>query len=254
MTSTESRLAESIRARLASMPAAAFDCVHLWQLDVASSDCTDQRRFAALDSSERVRAAGIRLDRDRRTFRVARATLRALLGAYLARPPRTLTIGYGACGKPHLMPCENASELQFSVAHSGGRILYAVTRARDVGVDVERVRHIANLSSVARTILTPDEYAAWSRLNDRERVSSLYLAWVRKEAVLKGLGCGLVMRPSRIEVTLARDALFAPTIRAECETRRSWRLYGVNQQDGWVAALALEGVTDAAVVVARFAE
>ena len=251
MTSTERRLSENVRVRLASMPAAALDCVHLWQLDVGSSECTDQSRFGTLDSSERVRAAGFRLDRDRRTFSVARTTLRALLGAYLARPPRTVTIGRGAYGKPHLVPCENASELEFSVAHSGGRILYAVTRARAVGVDVERVRHLANLSSVARTILTPDECASWSGLSERERVSSLYLAWVRKEAVLKGLGCGLAMRPSRIEVTLALAARSALVLRAEGETRRSWRLFGVNQQGGWVAAIALEGVSDATVVVAR---
>lgn len=243
--------ADWIESRLAAMPAAAADCVHLWQLDCGSVAASDESCFALLSPGERSRATGFLLDHDRRLYTIGRATLRLLLGAYLERAPRAVTIGRGAFGKPHVAPCENASGLEFNMAHSGGRIVYAVTRTRAVGVDLERLRPIADPSSVARVMLTRDEWGAWSGLDDRQRVAALFLAWVRKEAVLKGLGCGLAVRPSRLEVSPARGASPISIIPAECGAHHAWLLGDVHQRRGWATALALEGPSAAAVIHAR---
>jgi len=206
------------------------------------------RWFSALSSSERERAARIICEQDHRVWVIGRAMLRALLGAYLDRSPSRVVLTHGALGKPRVAPSENASGVEFSVAHSEGRILYAFARRREVGVDVERVRTIARMSSVARAILTRDEWRTWSEAGDRQRVDAFFRAWVRKEAVLKGLGAGLSVRPSRIAVMLERGHARTITLPAECGGQRDWRLLDVRQTCGWATALALEGAADATLI------
>lgn len=249
----DERSAQAIRAHVASLPELALNCVHLWQLDLPSAERVDESDFVCLTSSERDRAAKLCLESDRRTFSFGRATLRTLLGAYLRRSPRMVAIAYGAHGKPHLEPRANPGELQFSVAHSRDRFLYAVTRARAIGVDVQRLRRIADLPSFARAVLTAHELRNWYCLQDGERAAVVFRDWVRKEAILKSFGYGLAVRPSRIDVTHASGTLPATSGSAGGPGgHRSWRLLPIDQNSEWVAALALQGSSDAAVISAGF--
>ncbi len=253
MARPDGRSAQAIQAHVATLPEVALDCVHLWQLDSPPAACVDEGRFDCLTPGERDRAAKLCLESDRRSFSFGRATLRTLLGAYLRRSPRMIAIAYGAHGKPHLEPRANPSELQFSVAHSHGRFLYAVTRARAIGVDVQRLRRIADLPSFARAVLTAQELRNWYRLQDGERAAAVFRDWVRKEAILKSFGCGLTVRPSRIDVTHASGTLPATSVSAGGPGGHpSWRLFPIDQNSGWVAALALQGSPDAAVISAGF--
>lgn len=242
---------DALHTRLASIPAPAVDCVHLWHLDDYSTDLSEARDVRVLTSSERARAARFHLDRDRRSFIAGRTALRDLLGAYLDRPPRSVAIIHGARGKPQLASEDNPAGLDFNVTHSGGHMICAITRLRAVGIDVERVRHLADLPSFARLVLTAEEWEAWSILDSRERLTSCLVAWVRKEAVLKGLGCGLAVRPTDIEVSLACGTLLTPVLPARLSNGRSWYLCDIGAQPGWVGALALEGAAGAMIVETR---
>ena len=76
-----------------------------------------------------------------------------------------------------------------SLARAGDVSVVAVTDAGPVGVDVE-VEGAAELADVADVALHPDERGTL----DPTR------AWVRKEAVLKAYGLGLVVEPSDVRV------------------------------------------------------
>jgi 4'-phosphopantetheinyl transferase len=193
-----------------------------------------------LTVSEQSRAADFLLEIDRRAFIIGRAALRVLLCAYLERAPGDVLLSHTALGKPHVPSAHNGHGIEFSVSHSGGRILFAIARERAVGVDVERVRPLAHPGSLARAMLTPDEWIAWSGLAHSQRVDALFATWTRKEAVLKALGCGLALRPSTLDVTRERGELR--------DMGSSWWLGNVRQKSGWAAALALEGAADARIV------
>ena len=236
---------ENLERRLASMPPVSNECVHLWQLDCETITGGDERCLDALSPSERERATRFLIDCERRVFVVGHAMLRSLLGAYLDRSPGSVTLTRGELGKLELEPDENCGRLEFNVSHSGDRILYAFTRGRRVGIDLERVRPVASLAALARAILTRDEWSSWCEMDESRRRDALFTAWVRKEAVLKGIGCGLRVRPSRIAVSPQRGEPLSVMLPAECAGQRNWQLRDVHPEGGWIAALALEGSSPA---------
>jgi phosphopantetheinyl transferase len=115
-----------------------------------------------LCAEERERAAQIVRERDRVLWARSRGVLRALLGRYLDRDPRTLEFVLGAHGKPALrqragLTAEGpggmgpAGDLRFNMSHSGTLALYSITAGYEVGIDIER----------ARQRYTPEFLRAW---------------------------------------------------------------------------------------------
>lgn len=81
-------------------------------------------------------------------------------------------------GKPILKD----SEWRFNASHSGDYLLVALSRGREVGVDIERVRPVYYRERLVERFF-PDDV-----ITDAE---SFCRAWVRREALLKGIGIGL---------------------------------------------------------------
>ena len=93
-----------------------------------------------LAADEQARAERFYFARDRGHFIVARGVLRAILGRYLSRAPERLSFCYGSHGKPALADAFDGNAIRFNLSHSHGVALYAVTRGREVGIDLERIR------------------------------------------------------------------------------------------------------------------
>lgn len=115
------------------------DEVHVWRaaLNVTASCIQSLQR--TLTTDERARAERFHFQKDRDHFIVARGQLRAVLGRYLDVEPSQLRFSYGPYGKPSLARESGGGDICFNVSHAGGLALYAVTRGRDIGIDVERI-------------------------------------------------------------------------------------------------------------------
>jgi len=123
---------------------------------------------------------------DRLRYACTRAALRQILAQEYGLSP-TLQIVRSASGKPVLA---DAPGLAFNVSHSGARALIAVTRAGQVGVDIERSIPL-ELAGLADLVCTPQERARLSRLPAAEQHAEFFRLWVGKEAVLKSVGVGI---------------------------------------------------------------
>jgi phosphopantetheinyl transferase len=145
--------------------------VHIWQADL---DAVSVQLERLLSQRERVRAARIVREPARRRWMAARGVLRTLLGEYLERDPRSLRFAEEPRGKPTL-ETSGESRLHFSLAHSGGLAVCALSRDCAVGVDVEL------------TIRHPGAHA-YSR--------DFLRAWVTHEAEIKRVGVGGRSRPT----------------------------------------------------------
>ncbi|WP_277441745.1 4'-phosphopantetheinyl transferase superfamily protein [Streptomyces sp. SPB162] len=69
------------------------------------------------------------------------------------------------------------------------------------GVDIERVRPLKNLDRIAAATLSAAETRQLYRVPAAERAETLLAHWTRKEAVLKSVGCGLVVAPRDLVVS-----------------------------------------------------
>lgn len=137
-----------------------------------------------LDDSERSRAAALRFEHLRRRFVVAHGRLRQLLGGVLGLPADRVVLSTGPHGKPAV------DGVAFSLSHSGGHGLVAVTRDGQLGVDLEGTG-IEPEASLLGQVLTAAERRAFAELPAAQRAAAFCRVWVRKEAVLKATGVGL---------------------------------------------------------------
>jgi 4'-phosphopantetheinyl transferase len=208
--------------------------VHVW------AACLDEPEEAALPSwlsgEEEARACRFRFRRDSRRFRVARAVLRGLLGGYLDLDPRELGIAYGPRGKP------SVPGIHFNVSHSAELALFAFSRDRELGVDLEYERSLPEAGDIAGRYFSPGESAVLHRLPGPERAPAFFRGWTRKEAFIKATGDGLSRPLDSFDVSLAPDEP-ARLLRVEGdgEASRRWWLEDLRPAPGFAGALAVEG-------------
>jgi len=220
------------------------DDAHLWRasLDMTAARVTLLERTLSFD--ERERATRYRFAHDRARYIVARGILRTILGRYLDLDPAGLRFVYGPQGKPVLTPEHGASEdtFSFNLSHAGDVALYAVTRGRRVGVDVERVVPDVASSTVPEHTFSPHEVAVLRALPLDEQTAAFFRCWTRKEAYVKALGAGFSLDLTSFDVSLAPGdppALLAT--RLDPTEAARWSLHDVDAGPGYVAVLVVEG-------------
>lgn len=190
-----------------------FEGIQFWS---ASLDAITPDEYAALqkalNESEIVRARRFYFERDRRRFTAARGLLRTLLASYLQAAPASLEFAYTLRGKPCLSA--PATDLRFNLSHSGGTAMFAFTRNREVGIDVEAGERLGDdWPAIARRYFSERERAELFALPEQGRRPAFLTGWARKEAYLKAAGLGISDGLQGIEVTLGpgRAAAFLST-------------------------------------------
>lgn len=150
-----------------------------------------------LDPGETARADSFRAEQARAEFIVGRALAKALVGAALGVDPVEVAVTQrcGRCGSlSHGRPVAAAGGRRgphFSVSHSGGHVVLAVSGDGPVGVDVEVVRPIPELRGLAESVLAPRELVQMDAC-DGTALDWFFRRWCVKEALTKRDGVGLV--------------------------------------------------------------
>jgi len=224
-------------------PPLTTDDVHVWRIALEVGDPLLARLHEILADDERRRAERFYFENDRRHFTVARAAMRILLAGYLTRRPEKVNFAYGNYGKPRLTDENNASPLRFNLTHSHGLALLAVTRGREIGVDVERLRDMEQDGELlAERFFSPREAAVLRSLPPQWRREAFFHCWTRKEAYIKAQGKGLSLPLDQFDVSLHPDepAALIATQHDPQEAQR-WSLRSLSPAEGYVGALAVEG-------------
>jgi len=218
------------------------DDVHVWRASLDLPAARVQCLQHTLTADELNRAERFYFQKDRQHFIVARGLLRAILSRYLDMEPDQLRFCYGPHGKPDLAIMPGQETLSFNVSHSHGLTLYAVTRSREIGVDLERIRTDLDCEDIAARFFSPCENAVLRTLPAELKPEAFFNCWTRKEAYIKARGGGLSLRLDQFDVSLAPGeptTLLNTTGDPQEATR--WSLRALAPGPGYVAALAVEG-------------
>jgi 4'-phosphopantetheinyl transferase len=212
------------------------DSVHVWTIFVEQFAWRRAMFESMLSSDERKRAARFVVDDPRLRFIIARGALRTILAGYLDIAPADLKFAYGERGKPSLPE----SDLRFNLSHSDNIILIAVTQNHDIGVDVEHIHHIPEMSIMARDNFSAYEQETLFNLPEQEWERAFYRCWTRKEAYIKATGDGFSMPLRDFDVTLTQDE--TPRIlRASGDDPARWSLVHLEPDADYVGAICIEG-------------
>lgn len=204
-----------------------------------------------LDPAERQRRGRYLNAADSDRFTLGVAMTRLVLAARLGTAPADVAIdrSCGHCGEPHGRPrlADARAAVDLSVSHSGDLVALAVTpgapdggaSGRSVGVDVERL--VPLREPPERLVLSAAERVAFGGFDAAAQPTAFFRYWVRKEAVLKATGDGLMVPLTRLTVSgpdqparlreWAGRASFAATV----------SLHDLDVAPGYAASLALLG-------------
>jgi 4'-phosphopantetheinyl transferase len=234
--------------------------VRVWLMDLDSGLSSDDVEVAepgpeldVLDETEKARAARFVRARDRRRFARCRASLREILGALLRESPRALVFRAVAQGKPELdfraMGLDDGdarTQIRFNVSHSSELALIGVCRGREIGVDLERIRHISEADRIVASFFSAAEQTNFATIAEDVKDHAFFRGWTRKEAVLKGLGIGLAGLAAHYETGFGTGALGPRFIPATPAPRvQQWQLWEAAPRAGFVATVAVRVATDA---------
>jgi 4'-phosphopantetheinyl transferase len=215
--------------------------VHVWRAPLDPPPDLLARLAGTLADDERSRAGRFRFPEHRDRFVAGRGVQHDILSRYLGVPPAQLRYRFSAHGKPAL-DLPGAGDLRFNVSNSHTLALYALTRGREVGVDVEHLHPMPDAGDVARRFFSAPENEVFARVPAAERELAFFTCWTRKEAYIKAVGEGLSMPLDCFDVTLVpgEPARLLRT-RGRPEEAGRWTLRELDPGPGYLAALAVEG-------------
>ena len=218
------------------------DEVHVWRATLDQTPSQIQSFLHNLATDEQARAERFYFEKDREHFIVARGVMRAILGGYLNRVPKCLSFYYSSHGKPAMVGESNDDAICFNVSHSDGVALYAVTRGREVGIDLERIRFDLAVAEIASRFFSRQEVTMLRTLPTNVQRQAFFRCWTRKEAYSKARGEGLSLPLDQFDVSLApgEPAAILGSQLGPSEASR-WSLLELTPAPGYVAALAVEG-------------
>jgi 4'-phosphopantetheinyl transferase len=179
-----------VRVRVGGCPAA-FHCapdadeVFAWLIDLAQPPVPLGELFTRLTAEEQTRANRYKIAKARDQFVIGRGVLRGFLGEYFGMEPSAVPLAYLPSGKPTLPDSHEA--LHFNVTHTDGIAALVVGRRR-VGVDVERVRSVADAEGLVGRYFSRAEAELFRTLPERDRPDAFFRGWTCKEAVIKAAG------------------------------------------------------------------
>jgi 4'-phosphopantetheinyl transferase len=216
--------------------------VHLWFAypDEGEETALVGSARAILDAGEIARLERFHLPEHRRLFLASHLLLRKTLSRYADIPPGAWRFTANDHGKPRVAREAGRPAPSFNIAHTAGVAVAAVTKGRDVGVDVENRDRRVQARRLADRFFAPAEAAELGKLPPAELSDRFFLHWTLKEAYIKALGRGFAQpldsftfrlkgeRPHRIAFSTATP-----------QDPQKWRLVIVEPRPRTVAAVCV---------------
>ena len=214
--------------------------IHLYRIPVSRFLPQLSHFRDILSSDELEKAERFRFPDDRHRFIITHALLRYILSRYLEIAPKQVQFSYGAYGKPALAGAGEDTEIRFNLSHAGNQAVVVVTRTRQVGVDIEHVRPLADMEQIAERLFSENE--KWTlRQSKKEAASEIFFRyWTRKEAFVKARGDGLSFPLQRVDVSQVSEKKTLGFVEDDGNIS-TWSFFELFPATDYVAALVVEG-------------
>jgi 4'-phosphopantetheinyl transferase len=223
----------ALRSMIIHAPQAAAD-IHL-------AGCMDDKTLpetellSLLSDSEQTKGMSLTNPDERRHFLFRRSFQRLFLAEVIGWPGdiRDVDIEHKLDSPPRL-PADPA--LQFSFSSSGPSVLACASRKQVVGIDIEKIRPVADPIGLSNRFFTPAEAATLARLPENARSLAFLHYWTAKEAGLKAIGRGIDSGLNSFVVSAINEHY---VVEYKCEKANcfTWNLQHLDFPEGHLVAL-----------------
>jgi 4'-phosphopantetheinyl transferase len=230
-----------------------LDDVHIWVVSFgafAERASVFERFLSSLElkESEQFHFA---IHRDR--FLIRRGLLRIILAAYLKTRANDIIFQFEQNGKPALSGRFRASEITFSVSHSGDVAVFAITQKRAIGVDIEQLHHIDGVNTIVNQFFSSQECKRFDELPIEDRIVSFFNLWTRKEAWLKATGESLPDLLNMVEASfIPEEPVRLLSVPGGEKLLLSWSLHEIQPWPNYVGAICSYSADASVVKIKHF--
>jgi 4'-phosphopantetheinyl transferase len=216
--------------------------IDIWYCSLAAAlNDVDFRRLAAtLSPQELEKSRRFKRPQDQLNYVLQRGCLRYILGGYAKQPPAALEFSYGDYGKPDLV----SNALNFNLSHTQQRLAIAASPSFSLGMDLEYHKPLSRFEALCQRCLTPAEQQGISTLDLVQAQRLFFHYWTCKEAYLKGVGVGLTVPMTEVEMqlpTLPLPTIPTSTVMATTHSfQPGWQIYPWQPEADYSAALAVK--------------
>lgn len=176
--------------------------IHIWRIP---SSPVQESELDILSFSEIKRLAEFKNINSKRVFFSSRIAMRKLFSSYLDLTTSEIVIEKHPQGKPYIK--QEKKVFEFNLTHSDNQILLAVSNNREVGIDIEASRQIANWHDIAKKIFDQKTFLSLTQVENPELKFIDY--WTAFESRQKLLGLGVFGR-SPLKLNLINTISFSP--------------------------------------------
>lgn len=237
--STETQVQVVRLRRFGTEPLVASGGIDVWFGAVVQREDELNSLYATLSNDERERADLIRHPSAKAQMITGRARLRTLSAAYLNCLPEAVEFEVRPDGKPTFR--ESRAGVHFNLSHTHD-LWAAVFAPCEVGIDLERLRPMLGAAALMKRYFHAVEAEQCLALPEPMQLEGFFRGWTLKEAVLKGIGCG-IRGLERVVVDL--DPRLPPRVLGD-ESSRCWRVACLKPTAEHVLSVAVN--TDARLV------
>lgn len=200
------------------------EIVEIWHGQVTADDVHYQAYWRVLDVAEQTQAGKIKNALLHKRYVEIHGRLRKLLAQTLNQAPEKIRVKKAEHGKPYLA---DYPELAFNLSHSADRVIIAVGRLCQLGVDIEICKQRINLSGLVDKCFADEEAAYWKKLPETQKYQEFYRFWTRKEAFVKATGRGIALGLNKCVINPEKPTEFL-TVPTDYGPTSAWRVLDID--------------------------
>lgn len=162
--------------------------IHLWYIPYDVITVSLNSLFSILSVEEQNKANDFYFNKHKTAYILRKLALRVILSQYCMINPNAINFKYNYYQKPYFVT--NPFNLQFNMSHSHNMAILAITKKHPIGVDIECIKPIKNITGIANQLFSPQEYSKFVLVPSNQKIETFYKIWTRKEAFIKAIGKG----------------------------------------------------------------
>ncbi len=212
------------------------DELHIWHLKLQLDESQANSAQHLLSDIQRDKYHRRSSPYLKQQYLAGRYYLLTLLGAYTSQEPEEVLLSYSRLNKPSLSN-ENLN-IEFNFTDTDGHGMFAFSRKRQVGVDIECLDRDINFSAIAQRRFTEQELDFVMPKNQIDHQRCLAI-WTRKEAYGKATGQGINFKMN--QRNLYEES---PNSQAYCftdEQNLAWTCRQISIGNKYIASVVHEG-------------
>jgi len=216
--------------------------IHLWQLEQEDFDLSSLQRhcLAWLTELELKRFQRLQFDRHRKQLLLGRVLMRVALSNYdRSMAAASWNFTHNDYGKPAISEKQNSASLYFNLSHSVEKVVLAVSRFRDIGVDVQCARKSRRIAAISQRYFSGTEADELLILPEEQRQSRFYDLWTLKEAYIKACGKGFTIPLQHFSYGFLGDDKLTVEFDAQLyDVESMWQLWQLSAGSDFKLAIA----------------